>query len=89
MSNDRVAKTIADFEAAIAFMREKADDTLIAVEKANPTLSETELFQKYEAEVRVGLSSVSLGVVSLAAERSFLELRRGRSGYNRDHLGGG
>jgi hypothetical protein len=83
-----VADTIKELEQQIEWLRDHAEAKLDEVEKANPGLSETDLFQLYKDEGERALDGLNPAIVAATLQRSFLEIRRKRSGYNKDHIGG-
>jgi len=83
-----IEETIKDLEQQIEWLREHAEGKLDEVEKANPGLSEAELWNLFHAEAERALDGINPAMVAANLQRAFLELRRKRSGYNRDHIGG-
>lgn len=78
--------TIRDLEAALEWLKDHAVGKLNDVEKANPGLGESALFEHYKAEALRALDGLNPETVAVIANRAFLELRRKRAGNNPDHV---
>lgn len=82
-----LAALIAELEKSAEFLKNDAAGKLDAVVAAHPEATEVELLQHYEDELRKALTTVNPTTVLLIGQRSFLQLRQKKAGYNKGHVG--